>query len=224
VAGPGDLRQGDGRYASKLTPALAQSIVAGVKSGLFDQQNAVRHGVDVSTLKSWVERGLDEEAVEPFRSFAEAYLTEAIALEERLLATVMASSEPWTATSESIETEAVADGFDETDFDDVESYDTPPNTKIVRKTTRKREERRGDWRAAAWVLERRWPLRWSSQRQPDGGPKEMLRLPDGALNRRVRVEAQLAQPSPELIKALRDRGYAIVPLTTSAASAADETL
>lgn len=226
VAGPGDLRTADGRYASKLTAELAASLVAGVRSGLFDQQNAMRHGVDVSTLKSWVERGLDEEALEPYRSFAESYLKEAIALEERLLATVMEASEPFEARRETTEDEhlVLASGFDETD--DFDSTDMEPGSTLKRKKIRTvtRETRRGDWKAAAWVLERRWPLRWSSQRQPDGGPKEAIRLPDAALNRRTRVEAQLTQPSPELIKAFRDRGFAIVPLKDAAASAADETL
>jgi hypothetical protein len=217
-----DLRQDDGRYASKLTPELAASIIASVKSGLFDQQNAIQHGVDVTTLKSWVERGLDEEAVEPFRSFAEGYIKEAIALEERLLATVMEASEPFVAERETIEVEALARGFSEAD-DDCDSSDMAPGATVRRSRTKTREQRRGDWKAAAWVLERRWPLRWSSSRQPDGGPKEALRLPDAALNRRKRVEQQLDQLSPELIKAFRDRGFAIVRIT-DAASAADESL
>jgi hypothetical protein len=223
MAGREDLRQDDGRYASKLTLERAAAIVASVKSGLFDQQIALENGVDVSTLKSWVERGLDEEGIEPYRSFAEDYIREAIALEQRLLTTVMEASEPYAATKETIEIEAVAAGFNETDWDDVESYDSPPGSKLVRRTTKSRESRRGDWKAAAWVLERRWPLRWSSSRQPDGGPKEAIRLPDGALNRRRRVEEQLTQPSPEMIKAFRDKGYAIVRIS-DAASAADETI
>jgi hypothetical protein len=218
-----DLREGDGRYASKLTPELAASIIAGVKSGLFDQQNAIRHGVDVTTLKSWVERGLDEEAVEPFRSFAEGYLKEAIALEEHLLATVMEASEPYETLRETIEVEALAKGFSEWDGDDIDSSDMPENSTVRRSTTKTRERRRGDWKAAAWVLERRWPLRWSSSRQPDGGPKEAIRLPDAALNRRSRVERQLGTPSPELIKAFREKGFAIVRIN-DAASAADESL
>jgi hypothetical protein len=224
MAGPGDLRSADGRYACKLTPELAAGIVAGVRSGLFDQQNALRHGVDVSTLKSWIERGLDEEAVEPFKGFAEAYLKEAIALEERLLATVMEASEPFEARSETVETIMLAAGFDETDSD-VDSTDMEPGTTLKRSRTVKRETRRGDWRAAAWVLERRWPLRWSSARQPDGGPKEAIRLPDGSLNRRRRVDAQIDTPSPELIKAFRERGFAIVRINDlPQPSAADETL
>lgn len=223
MAGPGDLRAADGRYACKLTPDIAAGMVEAVKSGLFDQQIALKFGVDISTLKSWVERGLDEEAEEPYRSFSEAYLKEAIALEERLLTTVMEASEPFVAERETIETEALARGFDESFGGDCDSSDMPPSTVVRRSTTKTREHRRGDWKAAAWVLERRWPLRWSSSRQPDGGPKEAIRLPDSALNRRARVEQQLSQPSPELIKAFRDKGFAIVRIT-DAASAADESI
>lgn len=216
-----DLKRADsGQFACKLTPELASGIVADVESCLFDQQLALKHGVDVSTLKSWVERGLDEEAVEPFRSFAEAYIRASIDLEERLLDVVRSAAEPWTASKESIEVEAIAAGFNETDWDDVDSHDgPPPGHKLVKRTIKTREIRRGDWKAAAWVLERRWPLRWSSSRQPDGGPKEMIRMPDGALNRRRRVDSQLEAPSPELIKAFRSKGYDIVRITDAASAA-----
>ena len=213
-----------GQFACKLTPELARRLVEGVESGLFDQQNALRCGVDVTTLKSWVFRGLDEEAVEPFRSFAEAYITAAIALEARLLQIVRQAADPWVETKEEIEITSLHRGFDETDFGEVgDVLDSLEQGQITsKKVARTRASRRGDWKAAAWVLERRWPLRWSSSRQPDGGPKEAIPLPDGALNRRRRVSELTSDPSPEMIKAFRDKGFAIVRITDASTSAAVE--
>jgi hypothetical protein len=214
-----DRRTGDGRYQTKLTPELADAIVEGVESGLFDQQNATRHGVDVTTLKSWVERGLDEEAEEPFRSFAERYIKASIALEEHLLGIVLEAAEPFESRRETIEEEALARGFAEADAADGERLslgDMPAGTVLKRSRSTTREQKRGDWKAAGWILERRWPLRWSSSRQPDGGPKEMLRMPDGSVNRRRKTDAMTAAPPPELIAAFRAKGHAIVPLETLA--------
>lgn len=212
-------RTDSGQFSGKLTPQLADSLVASVDSLLFDQQIALKHGVDVSTLKSWVDRGLDEEAVEPYRSFAEAYIRASIDLEERLLQKVLAAADPWESLVETVELEALAQGFAEFDDEEFDTSDLPRGTvlKKARKTTR--ETRRGDWKAAGWVLERRWPLRWSSSRQPDGGPKEAIRLPDGQLNRRRRVDKQIEQLSPELIKAFRDKGFAIVRIPDAASAA-----
>lgn len=188
-----------GRFVTALTPELHASIVAGVRSGLFDAQNALKHGIDVTTLKSWVERGLDEEAEEPFQAFAEDYLRASIELEERTIACILQAADPWESQKHSTE-ELECDSTDE----------EPGSSKSYRKTKEERALHRGDWRAAAFFLERRWPLRWGATRQPEGGPKEALKLPDAAFNRRKRVEQMMDAPPPELIRAFRKRGYDIV--------------
>lgn len=212
-------RTDDGQFSGKLTPQLAERLVDSVGTCLFDQQIALKHGIDVSTLKSWVERGIDEEAVEPYRSFAEAYIRASIDLEERLLQKVLSAADPWESIAETVELEALAQGFAEFDDDEFDTSDLPRGTvlKKARKTTR--ETRRGDWKAAGWVLERRWPLRWSSSRQPDGGPKEALRMPDAALNRRERVDRRIEQMPPEMIKAFAAKGFAIVRISDAASAA-----
>lgn len=196
-----------GVYPCKLTPALARSIVDGVSDGLFDAQNAMRHGVDVTTLKSWVDRGLDEEAEDPFRGFAEAYLRASIELEQRTIKTILDAAQQWASCLDATEITALigdADGCDSSDFD------APRGS--YRKTRNEVRRMRGDWKAAAWFAERRWPLRWCPTRAPEGGPKDLLKLPDAVANRRLRVDEMTQNPPPELIKAFRAKGYDLVKL------------
>lgn len=182
----------------KLTPAMARGLVAGVWAGLFDAQNALKHGIDVTTLKSWVDRGLDEEALEPYKSFAEDYLKACIAHEEKVIGTVLAAADEYIRQLESVE--------------DFESNGEGDGSG--RKTRKGTETKRGDWKAAAWYAERRWPLRWGITRQPEGGPKEAIKLPDAPMNRRRKVREMVNSPPPELIKAFREAGYEVRKIPT----------
>jgi len=199
----------DGRYeGTDLTPELGDSLIEGVAMGLFDAQNALKHGVDVTTLKSWIDRGIDEEAEEPFKSFAERYIKASITLEESVIGTILDAADEYKRLLEAEETfERVGgdagDDYDSRDFE-------PMPSGLMRKKKRQSTTLKGDWKAAAWYAERRWPLRWGITRQPEGGPKEAIKLPDAPLQRRRKVEAMVKAPPPELIKALRDAGFDLV--------------
>lgn len=197
---------GDGKFSTALTPALHKRIVEGVKRGLFDAQNAIKNGIDVTTLQSWVYRGIDEEAEEPFKSFAEDYLKAAISLEENCVGTILRACEPFDLRKESTETTR---GRLEDDAD-CDSSDESPEPVRQTKTKKEVAKLRGDWKAAGWYLERRWPLRWGITRQPEGGPKEAIRLPDASQNRRRRVREMTERPPPELVLALKNAGYELV--------------
>lgn len=201
-------RGADGKFhGTDLTPQLADALIDGVAMGLFDAQNALKHGIDLSTLKSWVDRGIDEEAEEPFKSFAERYIKATIDLEESVIATVLDAADEYKRQLEAEETfERVGGGGDDYDSRDFE----PMPAGLMRKKKRQTTTLRGDWKAAAWYAERRWPLRWGLTRQPEGGPKEAIKLPDAPLQRRKKVEAMIKAPPPELIKALRDAGFDLV--------------
>lgn len=188
----------------KLNKKVADSIIAEVQRGLFDAQIALKHGIDVVTLKSWVDRGIDEEAEEPFKSFAERYIKAAIALEESHIAVVFAAAHEYIASLESVEHWIGGTGGD---GDSAVTEIMPGGS---RKTKRMTQTMRGDWKASAWYLERRWPLRWGITRQPAGGPKEAIILPDAPMQRRKKVEAMVTAPPPELIKALRAAGFELV--------------
>ena len=197
----------DGTFMHQLTPERAKRLIAGCRGGLFDAQNALREGIDVSTLKSWVDRGLDEDAEEPFLSFAEGYVKASIALEERVITRILAASEDFEQELQS--SEVTRRLIDDT-FGDVDSRDDEPGQYLFKKSKVGKKNERGDWRAAAWFAERRWPLRWGINRQPEGGPREALKLPEAPMNRARKVREMVAAPPPELIKAFREAGYQLV--------------
>lgn len=201
-------RGADGKFhGTDLTPELADALIEGVALGLFDAQNALKVGIDLTTLKSWVDRGIDEEAEEPFKSFAERYIKATIALEESVIATVLDAADEYKRQLESEETfERTGGGGDDYDSSD---FDAQP-AGLMRKKKRQTTTLKGDWKAAAWYAERRWPLRWGITRQPEGGPKEAIKLPDAPMQRRRKVEAMIKAPPPDLVKALRDAGFDLV--------------
>ncbi len=197
----------DGTFMHQLTPERSKRLVAGCRGGLFDAQNALREGIDVTTLKSWVDRGLDENAEEPFLSFAEAYVKASIALEERVIARILAAADDY---EQALQSDEVTRRLMENTFGDVDSSDEEPGEFLFKKRKTQTKNERGDWRAAAWFAERRWPLRWGMHRQPEGGPKEAIKLPDAPMNRARKVRQMVAAPPPELIKAFREAGYQLV--------------
>jgi hypothetical protein len=203
-------RNADGRFGggTKLTKALGKKLVEGVALGLFDAQNALKNGIDVATLKSWVDRGIDEEAEEPFRSFAEAYIKAAVELEEGVIGTILNAADEYTRELQAVEEWEPTDAADE--IGEVDSSDSPRKRGGSKKTRKEAVHLRGDWKAAAWYAERRWPLRWGITRQPEGGPKEAIKLPDAPMQRRKKVQAMIASPPPDLVKALRDAGFELV--------------
>lgn len=204
-------RAPDGTFVHELTPERAKRLIAGCKRGLFDAQNALREGVDVTTLKSWVDRGLDEHAEEPFLSFAEAYVKASIELEEKVIGRILSAADDYQQAAES---EEVTRKLVEDTFGDVDSHDGEPGEFLFKKSKSAKKNERGDWRAAAWYAERRWPLRWGLSRQPEGGPKEAIKLPDAPLNRQRKVREMVKAPPPELIKAFREAGYQLVKVET----------
>lgn len=70
----------------------------------------------------------------------------------------------------------------------------------------------GDWRAAAWYLERKYPRRWALERQNASGPSEAIDV-EGILVEGEQQPQQLGElltnPPPELVAAMRENRESI---------------
>lgn len=89
-------RDGGGKFGGVFSRELGQRIVRGVAAGLFDSQNALLNGVHPDTIKSWVARGLAEDADPAYRDFAEAYVKESIETEKEQVEFVL-QADDWRA-------------------------------------------------------------------------------------------------------------------------------
>lgn len=72
--GPAHWVLDDAGERTALTVAVAAALIAHSRAGRWPQSAAVLCSVTPETLLSWLERGTEECALEPYRSFAEAYL------------------------------------------------------------------------------------------------------------------------------------------------------
>jgi len=60
----------------RLTPQLADQLIAAAKSGLFKEACARCVGVDEGDLDTWLRMGLSPGAVEPYRTFARVFVAQ----------------------------------------------------------------------------------------------------------------------------------------------------
>lgn len=68
-----------------LTPELQAALVESRRGPLPDRDVCLKNGVSVNTVKSWLQRGLKEDATEPYLSFAEEWEQAKIERKEFLL-------------------------------------------------------------------------------------------------------------------------------------------
>ena len=150
--------KGPGR-PHKLTSELAEAIIEDVLSGLYVSQVALRNGVHPDTIRNWVRWGLEPEAPEPFASFAQRFIEADIAVEKKTIRQIRDGAEPHNETTRKNVTRTNAQG--ETETEEVEQVSTKP----------------GDWRAAAFFAERRWPKRWGQAKEGQNAAQDSLSLP-----------------------------------------------
>jgi hypothetical protein len=175
---------------SKLTPTLHAQLVSEAEGGLlYDAQLAVECDVHPKTLERWLLNGLSENAEEPFKSFAIDYTKACNKFEKSIMRKVR---EGRTGKGSAFE-------FEE-DGALVETEAT--------------EDNGGDWRASAWIAERRWPRRYALSKHGDKRRVDALDTVDllKTLDERFAslVELFRGDMPPELVQALREAAPEIV--------------
>jgi hypothetical protein len=170
-------------YTTKLTPELQASIVADLNTGLFASQVALKNGVHPETIQIWVSKGLESDAAEPYASFAEAYIKADIHVEQQCLAVIRSGAE----NKKFRKTKKVIQA----------AKDSP-------ETTIETQYLRGDWRAAAWYAEKRWPRRYGTlaQQLPGKDDLDMPQIIEAAQSRGQTLVELLSDPPPELEQAI----------------------
>ncbi len=172
----------------KLTPLMHATLVAEAASGLlYDAQIAVECGITPGTLERWLLSGLAEDAREPYKSFAE----------------------DWTRAQNKVEKGAVKAVLDGTNDKGVGAAnaggtysdgDDDPPWQI--------ELSRGDWKAAAWYLERRYPRRYALSKYADRKRYDSFDVSDlllkGEERKTALVELFRGEIPPELAAAMRE--------------------
>jgi hypothetical protein len=171
----------------KLTSELAESVIEGVLSGLYLTQVALDNGVHPDTIRNWVRLGLEPEAREPYASFAQRFVQADIAVEKKVIRKIREGAEPHERKLRKTVTRTDTDGKEETE--EVEQSQTEP----------------GDWRAAAFFAERRWPKRWGAAKEGQSTGQDSLTLSEvleTAASRTGDLDELLSEPPPELEEAL----------------------
>lgn len=178
-----------------LTPERHAGIVRDLRTGLYASQVAIKNGISRFTLRNWIIRGLAEDAIEPYLSFARDYMLADIEVEQAALLKIQEAGDPY--TEEWIKNKKKIRVTRPKEISGTDSDDEVSNEKVVR---------RGDWRAVAWFMEKRWPKRYGSiakdQITTDDVP--LPQLQEEASSRPKDLKELLLEPPTELEDILLD--------------------
>lgn len=196
---------------SNYTDELGAAVIADVKRGLFLTQVGLNNGVHPNTIRNWVRKGLEPGAVEPWLGFAERFVKAEVEVEQRLVTSVREASEAHETQKRHTKTKTgggLALGL--TDPSDIAAADEV-------ETLEETQERRGDWRAAAFLLERRFPKRWGQQAAESSqrDALDVAALLEEAESRGQDLDDLLTNRPPELEEALLRNRDALLALLSA---------
>jgi transposase len=148
-----------GGRPSKFTHEVREKVLSALRGGNYLETAAAYAGISVSTLHKYLAEGRQPGAEPDYANFA-ASVDEAIATAEVTeVAMIRRAASPQTQVVRDSDGSVVRDG------------EGKPMIEVVH---------RGNWQAAAWILERRDPGRWGrvdrSQVEvsgPNGGPVQL---------------------------------------------------
>ena len=131
---------------TKLTPARHKAIVELVKGGLHPSAAVAHIGLDKKCWYNWRDKGMKAKSGKFFQFFYDVEKAKADA-EKHLLDSVLRSGTGYTLKKKKI----------------IKKPDGSQEVTVE-------EQDRRDWQAAAWILERRWPERYTRlERHHHGG-------------------------------------------------------
>lgn len=130
---------------SKYSQARHGTIVEALRAGNFNEAACQAAGIDGSTFYRWLERG--EEGEEPYATFRADVEDAQCEAEMRAVSGV----------------ERAADGLEETTVE--EAWEKNKEGLLVLVSKKSKRTTSYDWRAAAWLLERRNAARWASRQR-----------------------------------------------------------
>jgi len=148
-------RRGPGRPEGagiKLTEAVQETIVTAIRQGNYLETAAALAGIHRDTLYSWIRKGVTSPEGNRYRNFSDM-LTRAMAQSEaEAVAAIDAAGMPHEVTRCRITRKPLfQDGKPVLDDDGNQLY----ITETIEESTVE-----SDWRALAWLLERRFSKRW----------------------------------------------------------------
>ncbi len=147
-------RPGRGRPVgtTKLTAEVQETIVTSIRQGNYLETAAALAGIHRDTLYSWIRKGVTSPEGNRYRNFSDM-LTRAMAQSEAdaIEAIRQAGEEHETIKTRTTSKPLFQDGKPVLDDDGNQLY----ITETIEESTVEH-----DWRALAWLLERRFPRRW----------------------------------------------------------------
>ena len=148
------LRRGPGRPegTTKLTKAVQDIIVTAIRCGNYLETAAALAGIHKDTFYNWIIKGANAPEGNRYHNFSDAVQKALAESESAAIAAIRQAGEPHEITKLRIITKPLfQDSQPVFDNDGQQAFSIETVSEVTQES---------DWRALAWLLERRFPRRW----------------------------------------------------------------